>query len=96
VIATILAAVLALAPAPPPFDPFYVGGPAYPLDMPDVYHVVIWADTPDEGTASCLEEWSYNPPGARMDCRVEPSTIAPDPTQPGWALPYGPGGDSRG
>jgi hypothetical protein len=97
-IALIVAALVAATPATPPsseFEPFYVG-PAYPIDAANVLHIVVFADTPEQGRLACLDElaWSCDYDG-QVDCRVEPRSAAPDPTQPGWALPYGPGGSAR-
>jgi hypothetical protein len=59
--------------------PFPVGPPA-----PHGVHITVWTDTRAEGLAACREQLSWYGPG-EAECRAEPSSMAPDVTQPGWA-----------
>lgn len=76
-------AVLALAvltrggpdPGPPPVDPT-----AAPIE------IVIYDDDAARGAEACRIELTYGP----AVCRVEPTSAAPDLSQPGWAWDFAP------
>lgn len=71
-----LTAVIALL-----FAPFYVGPVSH---APNAVHYTEYADSPAQGRMACLADWYWNGPGP-MDCQVQPSSMAPNPTLPGWA-----------
>lgn len=62
--------------------------PAPPVDQAAApIEIVIYDDDPIRGAEECRIELSYD---SAAVCRVEPTSAAPDITQPGWAWDFAP------